>query len=121
MFGNTETGAFYDAKIGITKPRLDAGIPKMKQIQPRKSATIMNSASAQMSCVDVVAAIDAKTIKTKPKHINLTNFKSTKARDESILKTDDRWYNNQLENTKEEREAELNARATQYKNKPIYF
>jgi len=30
LFGNTETGAFYDAKIGITKPRLDAGIPKMK-------------------------------------------------------------------------------------------
>lgn len=81
----------------------------------------MASASAQMSCVDVVAAIDAKTIKTKPKHINLTNFKQTRARDESILKTDDRWQNNQLENTKDEREAELNARATQYKNKPIYF
>lgn len=46
LFGHTETGAFYDAKIGITKPRLDAGIPKMKQIQPRKSQTIMNSASA---------------------------------------------------------------------------
>lgn len=65
-----------------------------------------------MSCVDVEKAIDAKTTRFKPRHINLTNMKSTKARDESILKQDDRWYNNQLENTKEERELEQQARAS---------
>ena len=29
---NTECGAFYDAKVAITKPRLDAGVPKMSSI-----------------------------------------------------------------------------------------
>lgn len=32
LFGKTEIGAFYDAKIDMTKPRLDAGIPKMKNV-----------------------------------------------------------------------------------------
>lgn len=48
-------------------------------------------------------------------------MKSTRARDDSILKTDDRWYNNQLENTKEERQKEMEARASQYKNPPLFF
>jgi hypothetical protein len=30
LFGKTETGSFYDAKVGITKPRLDAGVPRLK-------------------------------------------------------------------------------------------
>lgn len=29
LFGHTETGAFYDVKIDMTKPRLDSGIPKL--------------------------------------------------------------------------------------------
>jgi hypothetical protein len=52
----------------------------------------MNS-GAEMSCINIEKAIDAKTHRFKPKQINLTNFKMTRARDESILKTDDRWYN----------------------------
>lgn len=74
-----------------------------------------------MSCIDIERAIDAKTHRFKPKHVNLTNMKATKARDDSILKTDDRWYNNQLENTKEERQMEMEARASQYKNPPLFF
>ncbi len=66
----------------------------------------MNNAGAAISCVDVEKAIEAKTHRFKPRNINLTNMKKTKARDDSILKTDDRWINNQLENTKEERELE---------------
>jgi hypothetical protein len=51
----------------------------------------MNNAGAAISCVDVEKAIEAKTHRFKPRNINLTNMKKTKARDESILKTDDRW------------------------------
>ena len=94
LFGKTDTsGGFYDAKIGITKPRLDAGISRMEHVQPRKSHTIMNNGQ-QLSCVNIEKAVEARTIKTKPKHINLTNFKSVQARDESILKQTDRWFNN---------------------------
>jgi hypothetical protein len=56
-----------------------------------------------VSCVDIEKVVEAKTFKLRPKQVNLTMMKSTRARDESILKTDDRWYNNQLENTKEAR------------------
>ena len=92
----------------------------MKVTQPRKSHTIMNS-GAEMSCINIEKAIDAKTHRFKPKQINLTNFKLTRARDESMLKTDDRWYNTQLENTKEEREIEQKARSIHYRNQPINF
>jgi hypothetical protein len=74
-----------------------------------------------MSCINTEKAVDAKTYRFKPKQVNLTNMKATRARDESILKTDDRWYNNQLENTKEERKLEMEARSSQYRNPPLFF
>ena len=99
-------------------PRLDAGISKMKLMQPRNSHSIQTT---DLSCLDISKANSAYSVTLKPKPINLTNFKSTKARDDFILKQDDRWYNNQLENTKEERQLELEHRASQYKNPPLYF
>lgn len=66
-------------------------------------------------------AIDAKTTSIKPRQVNLCFMKTSPARDDSMLKTDDRWENNQLENTREERELEQKARASQYKNQPLYF
>ena len=51
-------------------------------------------------------------MKMKPKTRVLTNFKRQTARDEAILNTTDMYKNVQLENTKEEREVEIQARKT---------
>jgi hypothetical protein len=101
LFGKTETGSFYDTKTSITKPRSDCGVPRLRGMQPRGSHSIMHP--PPMSCINAEKAVDAKTYRFKPKQLNLTNMKATRARDDSILKTNDRWYNNQLENTRDER------------------
>ena len=61
---------------------------------------------------DYESAIAAINRNTKPKINHLTNFKKTTARDESILNTTDMLTNVKLENTKEEREVEIQARKT---------
>lgn len=119
LFGNTEISSFYDSKIALTVPRLDAGVPKLQTMQPRRNSTQLKM--PLVSCVDIEKVVEAKTFKLRPKQVNLTMMKSTRARDESILKTDDRWYNNQLENTKEQRQMEIEARASQYRNPPLFF
>lgn len=81
----------------------------MKLMQPRCSHS---SQPTDLSCLDIAKANSAYSVTLKPKPINLTNFKSTKARDDSILKTDDRWHNNQLDNTKEERQHQLEQRTS---------
>lgn len=121
LFGKSETGSFYDAKLGQTRARLDAGIPDLKRMKERKSSTLQDSGAQNLICVNVDRAIDAKTTTTKPRQVNLTFMKTAAARDESMLKQDDRWENNHLENTKPERELEVKARASQYKNQPLYF
>lgn len=62
-----------------------------------------------MSCLDIDKAIQAKTSVLKPKNINLSNFDKSPARDDSILRTDDRYYNLILDHTKEERAFEAAA------------
>ena len=59
---------------------------------------------------DYKKAIEAKTVRNKPKSINLTNFSKTRSRDENMYKTSDLLKNIELENTREEREAEIKAR-----------
>ena len=61
---------------------------------------------------DYESAVKAINRNTKPKITHLTNFKKTTARDESILNTTDMYKNVQLENTKEDREVEIEARKT---------
>ena len=85
LFGNNDTnGSFYDAKSDYIKPRLDAGVPKLKKMQPRKSDAFMNPST--ISCVNIEKANMAKTHTLKPKQIVLSNFKTTCPRDDSILK-----------------------------------
>jgi len=94
--------------------RLNAGISDIRKIQSRQSAenvakTGFNRTQNPLSCVDVRQAIDAKTTTFKPRNPSLTNFKSTRARDDSILRQSDRFHNLQLDHTKEQREFQVNA------------
>jgi len=60
------------------------------------------------SCISIEKAVEAKTERFRPRFVNLTNFKKQSPRDDKILKQNDRWVNIELENTKEEREAQMN-------------
>ena len=61
---------------------------------------------------DYMTAIETVTKKMKPRTRMLSNFTADLARDDSILKTTDMFENVKLENTKEEREAMIEARKT---------
>ena len=93
----------------------------MSKMVGRKGSVPLNKAGGDMLSIDVEKAIQAKTNTFKPKHIVLTNFKTHRARDDSILRQDDRMHNIELDWTKEEREQEIKDRANQYRNKPLYF
>ena len=62
---------------------------------------------------DIIKAIEAKNKKMKPRSIALADFGRTSPRDDLLLKTSDAYVNVQLENTKEEREIEIQARKDQ--------
>ena len=119
--GNTKPSAFYDAKTEFSKSRLDTGFNTMSKMVGRKGSVPLNKAGGDMLSIDVEKAIQAKTNTFKPKPIVLTNFKTHRARDDSILRQDDRMHNIELDWTKEEREQEIKDRANQYRNKPLYF
>jgi len=61
---------------------------------------------------DYEKAISSIHKNNKPKIRVFTDFKKTTARDELLLNTTDNFKNVQLENTKEEREIEIESRKT---------
>ena len=72
---------------------------------------------------DIMKAIEVKTQRMKPRSIILADFGKTSPRDDLLLKTSDAYVNVQLENTKEEREVEIQARKDQrqrYMNETLY-
>ena len=74
--------------------------------------TVVNSVDHKTpeDSYDIMKAIEVKTHRMKPRSIVLTDFKNTTARDEKLLKTSDAYVNVLLENTREEREIEIQAR-----------
>jgi len=65
LFGNTEISTFYDSKIALTVPRLDAGVPKLQTMQPRRNSTQLKM--PLVSCVDIEKVVEANTFKLRPK------------------------------------------------------
>jgi len=90
--------------------RLDAGIPNMKKVQPRQDDVAIKASKTDNSCLNYDNFIEANTIKVRPKNIALQNVSKQLPRDEKLYRQDDRWCNIILENTKEERETEMQAR-----------
>jgi len=60
-------------------------------------------------------ATEIKTQRNKPRSIALADFGKQQARDDKLLRTNDAFANVELENTKEEREIEIQARKEQHK------
>ena len=60
-------------------------------------------------------ATEIKTQRNKPRSVALSNFNKQQARDDKLFRTNDAYANVELENTKEERELEIQARKEQHK------
>jgi len=107
QFGRTEPGVFYETSKEKIMKRLNAGVPDIK----RQSFVPKNEGGEKrnLSCVDVSKAVDAKTTKLRPKYVNYSNFKTQRARDDSMLKESDRYDNLQLDHSKEQREFRVQA------------
>ena len=54
--------------------------------------------------------MDMKTTRNKPRSIALSNFGKERSRDDLLLNTNDAYANVKLENTREERELEIEAK-----------
>jgi len=100
--------------------RLDAGIPNMKKLQARKDEAAINASKMENSCINYDNLIMASN-KVKPKNISLQSVSKQLPRDEKLYRQDDRWSNIMLENTKEEREIEIQARTQQNRKFPMLF
>ena len=64
---------------------------------------------------DHMKATEVKTVRTKPRSIALADFGKQQPRDDKLLRTSDAFSNVLLENTKEERELEIQAKKEQHK------
>ena len=109
MYKEDGSGTFYDTKKEIIQSKLNLSIldwDKEKNVAKDLSLKLPNPEDS----FDYKKAIEAKTVRNKPKSINLTNFSKTRSRDENMYKTSDLLTNIELENTREEREAEIKAR-----------
>ena len=113
LFGSTHSGTFYDSSKEKVMPRLNAGIPNMAKLQPRKDDVAVKAAKTDFSCINYDNLVSANTIKVRPKNIALQNLSKQLPRDELLYRQDDRWCNVLLENTKEERAVEIQARTQQ--------
>ena len=93
---------------------LRSGIVPWKKGQSRKVAQIVTEEQPE-DCYDYAKAIEVKTTRTKPRSIALSNFSKQLARDDIMLNTSDAFKNVLLENTKQDRELEIQAKKEQIK------
>jgi len=103
LFPEKDTTVFYESKKEFTLQRLDAGIAKIGLQKPRPKEGMGIFINPDDS-YDYKRAVEAHTVKTKPRSVNLTNFSKQRPRDDLLLNGNERLKNVMLENTKEVRE-----------------
>lgn len=115
IFPEKDQATFYDANKEFTMKGLTAGgaLPWNKMTE-RVAASPITTEQPE-DCYDYTKAIEVKTTRTKPRHINFADFNKQVSRDDSLLKQTDGYANVLLENTKEERELQIQARKEQHK------
>lgn len=106
--------------------RLDAGIPSLNKALARHQVfdTSTSKDLVAHSVINGSRVVDAKTgtgTLTKPASITYTNFKTSYPRDAKLYKTTDMWDNQALENSKEQREQELEARKQKMRRMPLEY
>lgn len=103
--------------------RLTRGYSNFRTQKSRESPTGLGLKLEPEDSYDYRNAVEAHTTKTKPKTVALANFKKQQSRDDKLLRSTDGYANVILENSKEERELELQARkehAKRYHNLDMF-
>jgi len=109
LFPEQDIATFYDSNKEATMKGLRAGaLPWRKMTSKPTSMTV--TTETPENCYDYGKAIEVKTTRTKPRLIGLANFSKQTARDDMLLKTSDAYSNVLLENSKDERETEIEAK-----------
>lgn len=104
-----DSSCFYDSKKEAVMKNLSYGIPDW---QKKGMERTPGPTEKYATSYDYEEAVNALTIKTKPRTRMLTNLTRQLPRDEMLLNTTDMFANVKLENSKDEREAEIQARKT---------
>jgi|Transcript_23146 hypothetical protein len=109
LFVEGDIATFYDTNKEATMKGLRAGALPWKRMTKRGAASPITTETPE-DCYDYAKAMDVKTVKNKPRSVALANFGKQQARDDMLLKTSDAYANVLLENTKDERELEIEAK-----------
>lgn len=88
-------------------------VPWRKMTQRPANSTVISETPEDS--YDYAKAMDAMTTKAKPRQIMLTNMGKVSGRDDIMLHTSDAFHNVQMENSKEDRELEIQAKKEQHK------
>ena len=93
---------------------LKAGALPWKRMTNRNVVNPVNTETPEDS-YDHMKATEVRTKSVKPRSVALATFSKQLSRDDKLLKTSDAYSNVLLENTREERELEIQARKEQHK------
>lgn len=115
LFPEKDQATFYDVNKEVTMKGLKAGgaLPWKKMTQRPANSSVISETPEDS--YDYAKAMDIKTTKAKPRQIMLTNMGKISGRDDLMLKTSDAFHNVQMENSKEDRELEIQAKKEQHK------
>ena len=104
-----EMRTFYDSNKEVTMKGLNRHALPWQKMTSKPVSTKVDTEKPE-DCYDYAKAIEVKTTKTKPKLVGLSNFGKEKPRDDLLLNTTDGYQNVLLENTKAERELQIEAK-----------
>ena len=122
LFGIMEPNPTYDFNKDKVMPSLTKGILSMgKGLSRDVPATTEAVFQPEVSCIDTKKVIEASTRSTKPREPTLTDISKRRPRDELLYVQDDRKVNIALENTKEERERQMQARQKSNRKYDSFF
>lgn len=114
-------GEFYTPSKDPVLQRLDRGHVDFNKSIDREPARGIGMKVQREDSIDYKKAIEARTRTTKRRILSMAMFDKDLPRDDIMLQTTDMYKNVQLENTKAERELELQARKAQTRNYPTSF
>ena len=109
-----DQSTFYDTNKEFTMKKLASNNVPWGKMTSKSVCKPVDTEMPEHS-YDPIKALEVATYGLKPKAINLTNIGKQKARDDIMLKTNDAFANVLLENTKQEREIEIQARREQHR------
>lgn len=109
---------FYTPQKENTMGRLDKGVASFAKSPDREPKGGLGMRASPETSYNYTNAIEAKTKTTRSRVTSLTNFGKEPARDDLMMRQTEAYRLIKLDNSKEERQLELNARKTRRQSMP---